>query len=347
LWSNSRIVRETAIEGLIKSGFTPSAEELDRLHQLISDTIGLMTWNISAKVCLEKNNQNALLEIFRKDMARWRKFFFNLLSVAYDAGSIAKIRENLESETVENGNFALEMIDIVIDESIKPKVMALLDIVPDEVKLKSLYQFYPGEVPSVEKLFEDIINRDYNLVDLWTKACTLRNIPVIRDKQLEESASALLFSPEPVLQEEAVKLMLRSANNQYSSVSSRIPDSTRKKLDGIISGSIEKEELMFEKVLFLSGLFTGIPEDELITLCGYMTFRNESDLSQMNEECLVWPLNGSNDKRPIIYHGDKGIIEEAGNGKCYLLPFSAIEEFGNHYPERSAGILAYIDKNDK
>lgn len=347
LWSNSRIVRETAIEGLIKSGFTPSAEELDRLHQLISDTIGLMTWNISAKVCLEKNNQDTLLEIFKKDMSRWRKFFFNLLSVAYDAGSIGKIRENLESETVENGNFALEMIDIVIDESIKPKVMALLDIVPDEVKLKTLHQFFPGEVPSIEKLFEDIINRDYNLVNLWTKACTLRNIPVIGNKQLEESASALLFSPEPVLQEETVKLMLRSGNSPYNGVSSRIPDSTRKKLDRIISGETGEEELMFEKVSFLSGLFNGIPEDELITLSGYMTFSKNSDLKQVNEDYIIWPLNGDTDKHAIIHHRGKEYGAGAGKGKCYFLPLSAVEEFGNQYPERSAGILAYIDKNDE
>ena len=36
------------------------------------------------------------------------------------------------------------MIDIVIDDSIKPKLISLLDVVPDEEKLRNLYQFFPG-----------------------------------------------------------------------------------------------------------------------------------------------------------------------------------------------------------
>ena len=100
------------------------------------------------------------------------RFLFNILSITYDSGSIMKISENLESETVESVNYALEMIDIVIDDSIKPKLISLLDVIPDEEKLKNLYQFFPGEIPHHNKLIEDIINRDYNLLSLWTKACT-------------------------------------------------------------------------------------------------------------------------------------------------------------------------------
>jgi hypothetical protein len=350
LWSNSRMLRETAAEGLLLCGFTPSEEERDKLQQMISDTIGLMTWNLSAKVCLEKNNEPELLEIFLKDMARWKRFFFNLLSVAYDAGSIKKIRENLESETVESGNFALEMIDIVIDESIKPKVIALLDILPDEDKLKTLYQFYPGEVPSIGKLREDIINRDYNLLNIWTKVCAIRNIEAIKDDNMAETASALLFSPEIILQEEAVRLISRSDKGLYESVSSRIPDAIRKRLDKIVNGEIKTEELMFEKVRFLSECFMNIPEDELITLTGTLTYfgKVEKD-SSFSEDCIIWPFDaGKKDKAIIHYPGTKGEGKAiSGNSDGYFLPLVAIEEFRNHYPDISGQVLTYIDKNEE
>ncbi|MEZ5012490.1 MAG: hypothetical protein R2744_13345 [Bacteroidales bacterium] len=41
------------------------------------------------------------------------------MSLLHDS-SIEKIRENLEAGTVESVNFALEMLDTVVDESIKP-----------------------------------------------------------------------------------------------------------------------------------------------------------------------------------------------------------------------------------
>jgi ATP/ADP translocase len=349
LWSNSRLLRETAAEGLLSSGYKAVDEDLDKLHQLISDTIGLMTWNLSAKVCLEKNNEQELLKIFNKDISRWRKYFFNLLSIAYDAGSINKIRENLESETVESGNFALEMIDIVIDESIKPKVIALLDIIPDEDKLKTLYQFFPGEVPSPVKLKEDIINRDYNLINLWTKACTLRNIPVLEGESITESASALLFSPESIIQEEAARLMSRSNGKVYSFVSARIPDSSRRKLDRIINGEVKNEELQFEKVNFLSGCFDAVPEDELMSLAGTMTYLSESSKDEtFSEDCIIWPLDGKNGEKAIInYKGTgKGFTGSADIMPGYCLSLSAVEEFRNHYPEGSSQILAYIDNNE-
>jgi ATP/ADP translocase len=351
LWSNSRLLRETAAEGLISCGFRPAEEDLDKLHQMISDTIGLMTWNLSAKVCLEKNNEQELLKIFNKDISRWRKYFFNLLSIAYDAGSINKIRENLESDTVESGNFALEMIDIVIDESIKPKVIALLDIIPDEDKLKTLYQFFPGEVPTIEKLKEDIINRDYNLINLWTKACTLRNIPALQSDSITESASALLFSPEQVLQEEAARLMSRSEGNIYNLVSARLPESSRRKLDSIIKGEVKDEELAFEKVNFLSGCFDNIPEDELMSLTGTMTYFKELMKEEtFAEDCIIWPLDGRKGEKAIIHYTgadpDRSIPGTAESMPGYFLPLAAVEEFRNHYPEGSAQILAYIDNNE-
>ena len=160
------------------------------------------------------------------------------------------------------------MIDVIVDDSVKPKLISLLDTVRDEDKLKNLYNFFPGEIPGYKKLQEDIINRDYNLVSLWTKACTLRSISRIESDEMAESVTALLFSPEGIIQEEAANLIARSNHELYRSASQRIPDSTRKRLDKIINGPTDKKELLFEKVQFLSKCFGVIPEDDLLSLAG-------------------------------------------------------------------------------
>ena len=344
-------MREAAVNGLIEAEFNPSEDEKDKLHQLISEIVGIMTWNLSAKVCLEKNNNAFLSGILKKDIVRWNTFLFNILSVTYDPGSVNKIRENLEKDTVESGNFALEMIDIVIDDSIKPKIIALLDLIPDEDKLKNLYQFFPGEIPSYSKLQEDIINRDYNLLGLWTKACVLRNLEEINDGDIAESASALLFSQEGILQEEAAKYMARSDRKLYDSVSQRIPQSIKERLDKIVNNSIKTEELVFEKMLFLKNCFKNVPEENLMVLSKPMTFINNPGTGSFeSKDCIVWPLKGNKDSNDVFIHydnNDKEKFKKVAGASYYFLPLADVEEFHSHYPETSNEILTYIDKNEE
>ena len=143
----------------------------------------------------------------------------------------------------------------------------------DEQKLKRLHQYFPGEMPDYKNLIEDLLNRDYNQISLWTKACTLRNVSRrSRMNNLSESVTALLFSPEEILQEEAAKLLARSDIEKYQSVSQRIPLLTKVRLDKIIDNRTQEMELLFEKTNFLSYLFPEIPEDKLLFLAKEMKY---------------------------------------------------------------------------
>ncbi len=355
LWSNSRQLKEKTLQCLIKSQFRPSEEDKDRLHQYISDVIGLMTWNISAKICLEKNNNTFLLEVIRKEISRWNSFLFNLLAITYDTGSITKIRENLESETVESVNFALEMIDIVIDDSIKPKLIALLDVVPDEEKLKNLHQFFPGEVPKFEKLLESIINRDYNYLSIWTKACTLRNLPEIDDDDLTESVVALLFSPEVILQEESAKLIARWSRELYRSASQRIPETVKNRLDKLVSGQINNKELLFEKIEFLSARFEGIPVEELYPIAEVLKYTNDIHKTLSSIECdsILWPLSDKGRAGEAYVHYSEEMSKTTEKYKkneiaeYYILPVNVIENYHYLFPESSLRILYNIEHNEE
>ena len=90
LSSNSRQLKEIAVKCLIDCGFKPSEEDKDFLHQLTSEVIGLITWNLSAKICLERSNDNLLLEEVNKEIARWEKFLFNVLTITYNSDAITK-----------------------------------------------------------------------------------------------------------------------------------------------------------------------------------------------------------------------------------------------------------------
>jgi AAA family ATP:ADP antiporter len=354
IWSNSRFLKEEALSRLNDCGFEPSEEEKDRLIRLICDTIGLMTWNLSAKICLEKNNDAYLLEVMKKEIARWEKFLFKILSITYGPEAIRKIWDNLENRTFESVSYALEMIDLVIDDSIKLYLTFLFDYVSDKRKAGELYRFFPGYIPQHLTLLDDIINRDYNLISLWTKACTLRNIHKIEEEGMKESVFALFFSPEAILQEEAARLVARSDMELYELVTQRIPDLIKRRLDNIVYGKTEELDTLFEKTVFLSDIFKEINEEDLLILSEEIRFKKDisSGLKTFIDGAIIWPLSADkqHDRVYIYYDEDstdnKRITDIPADTPCYILPLKSVEEFKDHFPEKSFEILKYIDDNE-
>lgn len=354
LWSNSRQLKELVLKCLIDIDFSPSVEEKDKLHQLINEVIGIMTWNLSARKSIEKNDDQFLRVIINKEIFRWRSYLFNLLSITYDEGSVVKIQENLDNETVESINFALEMIDIVIDDSIKQKLIMLVDIVPDEEKLKNLYQFFPVEIPEYNRLIEDIINRDYNLISIWTKASALRSIKDLEDEPLIESVVALLFSPEEILREESARIVSGAGRELYKSVSRRLPETIRSRLDKIAAGEVPVEELLFEKTMFLSEWLPGIRADEVLTLAEHLHYyRDFARLSSdIMDNSIIWSVPQHRGKGEVIIHYE-GRLNEADfttapkvEGSYYTISQASIEDFDYQYPERSIEIFKFINSNE-
>ncbi|MFH0842441.1 MAG: hypothetical protein V1903_07460 [Bacteroidota bacterium] len=351
LWSNSRLLRETALDILVDCNYKITEEDSDRFHQLISDIIGIITWNISAKLSIARSSNMTLAEPLDRESARWNSFLFKMLSIAYDSGSIRKIRENLESNTVESVNFALEMIDIVVDEALKHKLVPLIDVIPDEDKVKALYQFYPGEIPEYEKLIEDIINHDYNLAGIWIRACAIRSLAVIKNETLGESLVALLFSPEKILQEEAARLFARCDKEIYRSASERLPVAVRSRLDPVINGEMPDGGMMFEKTMFLSEFFPGSSQEDLLLPAGQLVWMKEMPSAGFDVPggFVLWKVvSGKPAKDVIIGSPGKKEIESFSQGSdfLYLLPLNTIKEYNFKFPEKSDEILEYIEINE-
>ena len=353
LWSNSRQLKDIALKCLTDCSYKADEAEKDKLNQLISDIIGMITWNISAQLSLAKNNDAVLLEVIRKETNAWNSFLFNILSIAYDAGSLAKIRDNIDSGTVEGVNYALEMIDLVIDDSIKAKLVSLIDVVSDEEKLKNLHQFFPGEVPQYDQLIEDILNRDYNLISIWAKAFTLRHMTSIKNENIRQTVLALLFSPERILREEAALLIGRTDKNLFNEVINRIPVGSANRIGKIINGDFPAPEYLYEKVKFLSSQLKDIPEDELIFLAGLMQYHNSTDFRAMKEipDSILWKVMADYSVADvfIIFQNNLADYSEkdvSSDSLFYLLPLKAVEDFRNMFPEDSFKVFNYLDKQD-
>ncbi len=355
LWANSRQLKEVAIKCLIDCKFRPSLEDKQRLNQLISDVIGIIAWNISARIAFERDEDNFLLEKIIREIDRWYKFLFDLLSLTYDSRVIERIRESVEKKTEESFTNAVEMSTMLVSESIRSKLISLFNVLYDKDRLKELFYLFPGEVPDRKKLLEDIINCDYNLLSLWTKACTLRSICKIEGNDMAESVTALLFSPEELIQEEAANLMARTDPELYRSVSGRIPDSMKMRLDNIVNGTTDKNEYLFEKLHFLTKYFKGITEDDLLPVaCELQYSKNfEKDFPGSSGGHIIWVRDGYRQRNEvhIVYDGViDGLARTFETGQhltFYFLPLDAVEEYHFQYPDNSYEILKFIESSEE
>jgi hypothetical protein len=348
LWAAPRQVREMALEILLGRQYEISREQRKRLNLLLYEAAGVITDIISSITVLRKNNKDYLVEVLKKEYYRWTRFFSGANSLLNLSDNNANQNEEQNTENYDLGKQINSIANIILSE--KRNFNDILKGKSDIMrKLKRLHNYFPVRIEGYNNVCEKILNYSYNNISIWTKACILRDLKSVRESDIEDSVIALLFGNDEILQEEAARLLALSNLKDYGSVLQRIPEKTKLKLMTITSPGFDKEDLLYEKTLFLSNLFGTIPEDELITLaCGMKYFRKNM-VPDSENKCIIWFLSNSRPDQIVIVLNngktfDKSINEK--NDGLYLLSLGAVEKFHNHFPEHVFEIMKYIDENE-
>ncbi len=348
-----RLLRKEAVEGLARCGYKANDENRKKIHQEIKDIIGLITWNLSARITLKNNNDKLLYEAIEEETKWWSELMFDMLSLIYDRSSLDQIKENLKNGTVESINFALEMLDIIVDDEIKPQLTALLnDILPGS-KVKNLFHFYPGYIADYELIVQELINKDYNHIGIWTKVCAIRSLYGLLKPEETDFLVALLFGVHRILREEACKFLQANYDDVYKSCSYRLPRIYRDQLDDLLKDYIKDNELLYNKLKSLSMIFPGIPRNKLINMAEDLVLINGEQVASIEPgtDFVIWPADyGSGNNRDTLYFnwhttGQTFNAEKIKNetGDYYLLYLRSIELFVFYDPESSPQLVKYMD----
>lgn len=347
LWTNSRIVRESAARALIKCGFKPLEEEREQLKKLIFDTSGQLTWILSLKVSLDAKNDGFLAGQVEKEFMRWKKFLLDILILTYGKSIIP---ESSKRHGPDNYSKLIpELADILFSEGRSGKVN-ISDAEDDRKILKKLQQYFPCDLPRHEALPEEIINCDYNVLNVWTKACAIRTIKETGVEHLLESVAALLFSPEWILKEEAARLLNRSDSKMFAGISERLSENDRLRIAPIVEDQNYNSDLLFEKTRFLSSVFSLLNEEKLLFLAErmkYITGKSQEEI-RLLPESIIWTITKEN-KTTLRYISDKRIEDVIADlmqaeSFCYVLPLTAIELFRFYDPDDSLVIYEYLER---
>ena len=355
LLSNQRQLKEISLNALISCGYQARGDDRERLDKVIYETFGILARIVSDKVCLLEKDNTLLYSEMEKEYLRWKDFLLKLLILNFgNTVSAAAIKSHSGEE--ENNFMSIPMLaDIIFGNHAGSGPEIISDPGAEKKMFKKLMRFFPGEVPNYKDLLEDIVNSDYNILSIWTKACAIRNISEIEDDEIGETVVALLFSPEELLRQEAARLIARYDKELYRAASERIPEPVKESLEMIISGKTDDNELLFEKVKFLTSCFKGIHEDDLLFLSQEVKYagKNKADPGIEASGALVWTLGeeGTLNEVYVIREGEdtvRKIKEKLSAGlSCYILPLIVVEEYSSRYQESSYPVLKYIDDNEE
>ncbi|NOY37429.1 MAG: hypothetical protein GXO83_07615 [Chlorobi bacterium] len=211
------------IRALKQCGYQPDSEARSHFFNLIEDSVRIFAWNLAAESSIHGENVTPGFEkAIRDELNSSLNFIYELLSITYDPQTINHIRQNLEHGSAEAVNFALELLDLVIDEEIKPFLFpALNDISPDD-KIRELQNFFPVNKTDVETLILNVLNRDANFISAMTKTYALLNLIDHKPRKVYDDIIAQMFHPDPVLSELAGRLIYEMDRDKFEGCFSRL-----------------------------------------------------------------------------------------------------------------------------
>ncbi len=221
--------------------YQAKGREAQEVMTLLDEEIGKAMWNLAAVTELPKNEYfQYLREALKEEINENFDQITLLLSLIYDPQSIQLVRDNIDSGDPDGISFALELMDIFIDNDLKPKLFPLFDDKPVAVKLEELQVYFPRESYNPIQVINYVLNRDFNQNNRWSKMCAIHAAAYLPEFRVSRGLIAQLFNRDKLLQETAAWVIYNKDKDAYRTVVDRLPLKDKKFLDG----SIENNQLL-------------------------------------------------------------------------------------------------------
>ncbi|MFZ6012735.1 MAG: hypothetical protein ACOYXT_20485 [Bacteroidota bacterium] len=239
-YPDKRIVKQI-LYSLRYINYQAQGREAREVINLLEAEISKTIWNLAALHELPREEHFKFLrEALHEEVAENYDQITMLLSILYDPQSVQLVRENVESGDPDNIAFAMELLDLFIDQELKPKLLPILDDLPTEDRLQQLQLHFPRESYTPIQVINYILNRDFNENNRWTKACAVHACAYMSDFRVSRGLAAQVFNSDRLLQETAAWVVYNKDEKTYQAIRERLPQRDKKFLDI----SIEKNQLL-------------------------------------------------------------------------------------------------------
>ena len=314
------------------------------VKDLLDTEMSKTLWNLAALDELPEDEQHFefLREALKEEIRDNYDHLTLLLSLLYDSESVQLVKENIETGTPDSISYALELLDLFVDQDLKPKLIPLLDDSKLLDKLEKLQTYFPRESYNPVQVINYILNRDFNYNNRWTKLCAVHASAYIKDFRVSRGLISQMFNQDKLLQETSAWVIYNKDKSIYPVISERLPLKDKKFLDSaiesnqLLDGLDDGFFLGFEMVLFIKQLpvFKGISGNLISGLADKII-----PVTLNPRDKLV--LNEGEDNQPILIvaHGTAKIK----NGTEEIGTLKQSDVFGDLFQEGSSRKITEIE----
>ncbi|MDX2190605.1 MAG: cyclic nucleotide-binding domain-containing protein [Bacteroidota bacterium] len=261
LWNKIDIPNKKIMNNVLlclsSCGFRPKEDQISRIKQSIETDIGNSAWVIAALTELPNAHYATHLKrALEEEISFNFDNIYMLMALIYDPQSVKLVRQNIESGNVEGIVYGIELLDVFLADELKPILFPLLEDIPQDMRNEKLQNHFPRQkLDNIEVLIQ-IINRDYNSINKWTKACALYAYGNMKDAPMCDDLTANLFNPDELLRETAAWAIIQKNPALYHKLSHRIGEHAKRELDSLLLKTYDSTESIrsltrIEKIFFL------------------------------------------------------------------------------------------------
>jgi len=324
-YPDKRIVKQI-LYSLRFINYQAEGREATIVKDLLDVEMGKTLWNLAAVDELpDEEHFKFLKEALKEEIRDNYDQITLLLSLLYDPNSVQLVKENIESDSADGTAYALELLDLFLDQDLKPKLIPLLDDDTTSDKLEKLQIYFPREIYNPVQVINYVLNRDFNFNNRWTKLCAVHATAYLSDFRVSRGLIAQMFNQDKLLQETAAWVIYNKDKRAYETIAERLPFKDKKFLDS----SIENNQLLdglndgfflgIEMVMFIKQMpvFKGIDGNLLSDLADKIVPVNlkagDKLVFDANEPCPILIVAHNE----ITLHHENGASEILTQGTAY------------------------------
>lgn len=244
-------------------GFKAGISQITRIKFAIESDIADISWNLNAILEVgSEGDARIIRQALEREIQNDIEHIYMLLAMLYDTRSIQLVKESIESGTTEGTTYAVELLDVFLSESLKQRVIPVLDDLTVSERIARLEAFYPRVRLDYKLVLKFLINRDFTQSNRWTKAAVIHQIGVLKIKDFKLDLIAQLFNNDSLIREVAAWALNEISSDEYKLNSARLGSDIKRELDEVIfHGEHQRRQMCYDKVMFFKSIqvFEGIP----------------------------------------------------------------------------------------
>lgn len=221
-YSNQNI-GSMALEMLGKSGYTLEGSKAVPVRIELEEVCSVIIWNMVASGVLDASSCSQILkEALLSEIEYNYEKIYSLLSLLYDTNKVALIKKNLRSGDPEKAEFAFGLLDMTLEEDMKPMILPILSVSDFEEKIfRTRYVLPTTDNMDKKEVLLNLVQRDYKTVNRWTKACAIRELLQEGSSENVKLLVSNIVNPDIILSEIACEALFKLNKEEFETYAER------------------------------------------------------------------------------------------------------------------------------